>query len=322
MLQPDIELAGPEQVSAEDIGALNRLFAEAFTDRYHRDGMTGVRVPFLNAEVWRYAIEDAGEGAMLWRDDGGRLAAFNLVHQSGTEGWMGPLAVRPALQGSGVGSRVVEAGITWLERHGAAVIGLETMPRTVENIGFYSRLGFRPGHLTISLAKELDRTGAPEARGVRIPGDGGREHNRLVEGCRGLTDRLASGVDFTRQIRLTDELGLGGTTVLPGAAGPRGFAVWHQAALAHGRVADEIRVLKIVAEDLGAFTELIGSLEDQASALAGVNRVSLRCQTEYGEAYAFLVGAGYRVQWTDLRMTLASATPPGRAGIVMSNWEI
>ena len=31
---------------------------------------------------------------MVWRDDEGALVAFNIAHQSGTEGWMGPLAVR------------------------------------------------------------------------------------------------------------------------------------------------------------------------------------------------------------------------------------
>src|SRR3712207_7385576 len=43
---------------------------------------------------WRYAIEDAAEGAMLWRDERGDVVAFNVAHLSGVEGWMGPLAVR------------------------------------------------------------------------------------------------------------------------------------------------------------------------------------------------------------------------------------
>ena len=43
----------------EEIPALNAVFSEAFTERYRRDGMVGVRVPYLNPAVWRYAIEDA-----------------------------------------------------------------------------------------------------------------------------------------------------------------------------------------------------------------------------------------------------------------------
>src|SRR5690606_23501347 len=141
-LRPDRGIHGPERPTLRDIDALNRVFSESFTDRYARDGLTGVRVPHLNPLVWRYAIEDAGDGAMIWRDDDGTIAGFNMVHRSGTEGWMGPIAVRPELQGERLGTAMVRAGISWLEGQGARTIGLETMPRTVENIGFYSRLGF------------------------------------------------------------------------------------------------------------------------------------------------------------------------------------
>ena len=98
---------------------LNQVFSDAFTERYRRDGMVGVRVPFLNPAIWRYAIEDADAGAMLWRDDRGHIAAFNMVHRSGTEGWMGPLAVRTEYQGSGLGKEIVTRGVDWL-KHAAA----------------------------------------------------------------------------------------------------------------------------------------------------------------------------------------------------------
>ena len=53
---------------------------------------------------------------------------------------MGPLAVRDDCQGSGRGKQVVLAGVELLKRSGCRVIGLETMPRTMDNIGFYSRV--------------------------------------------------------------------------------------------------------------------------------------------------------------------------------------
>src|SRR6185503_14739103 len=105
----------------------------------------------LNPAIWRFAIAAAADGAMVWHDGSGAIVEFNMVHRSGTEGWMGPLAVRPDRQGEGIGALIVRAGMKWLQRQGAHTIGLETMPRTIENIGFYSRLGFRPGHLTVSM---------------------------------------------------------------------------------------------------------------------------------------------------------------------------
>src|SRR4029079_8151214 len=89
--------------------------------------------------------------ALLWRGDRDDIVAFNIAHRSGTEGWMGPLAVRPDWQGSGLGKEIVRSGMAWLRAQGAAVIGLETMPRTMDNIGFYSKLGFLPTRLTLTL---------------------------------------------------------------------------------------------------------------------------------------------------------------------------
>ena len=83
---PPEGVSGPHPLDEGRIDELNRVFSDAFTDRYHRDGMTGVRVPRLAEPVWRYAIGAAGEGACCWLDDAGMLAAFNLVHASGSEG--------------------------------------------------------------------------------------------------------------------------------------------------------------------------------------------------------------------------------------------
>src|SRR5438309_5731720 len=107
---PERQVYGPEPAGERDTDALNRVFADAFTERYRRDGMVGVRVPNLNPQVWRYAIDDGAHGAMLWRDARGEIAAFNMVHHSGAEGWMGPLAVRTDYQGTGAGKEIVERG--------------------------------------------------------------------------------------------------------------------------------------------------------------------------------------------------------------------
>src|SRR5438093_538741 len=86
---PERQVYGPEVAGERDTEDLNRVFAEAFTDRYRRDGLVGVRVPHLNPHVWRYALLDAGDGAMLWRDEAGRVAAFNIAYRSGAEaGWV------------------------------------------------------------------------------------------------------------------------------------------------------------------------------------------------------------------------------------------
>ena len=319
--RPASHIEGPYRAQLEDIPALNVVFSDAFTERYRRDGMVGVRVPNLSQKVWRYAIEDAAAGAMIWRDGNGRgdIAAFNMVHRSGVEGWMGPLAVRTDSQASGMGKEVVERGVAWLREHGARVIGLETMPRTMDNIGFYSNLGFIPGHLTVTLT--LDAALGDHAP-LLLSRLSGLEKKHAIEQCRLLTSRVMPGYDFTRELELTDRMTLGDTVLLGSASAPTGFAVFHTAPLVEGRPRDELRVLKLVLESRGDLPRLVGTLTDLSRRL-GTRRIAIRLQGDYPDVYRTLVGLGARVRWTDLRMSVhgwSETTPTD--GMVLSNWEI
>ncbi len=322
MSPPEDALRGPRVAREDDVTALNRMFAKSFTERYHRDGLIGVRVPQLNPQVWRYAIRDAGDGAMLWFDRDDRLVAFNMAHRSGAEGWMGPLAVRPDRQERGVGRAIVSAAIDWLIAEGATTVGLETMPRTVDNIGFYSRLGFAPQHLTVTLTSNVTRDEL-ESAAVRLKALPASERATTIGHCRERLRQSLPGYDYSREMNLTGEIGLGDTVVLGGPRGVAGFAVFHSAALPAGRPADELRVLKLFAESTASFLRVMAALEACAHA-EGLPRVAIRCQTGYEAAYATLVERGYRVRWTDLRMTLRGR-PEGRVPrgeILFSNWEI
>ena len=310
---------GPFTARVEEIGALNAVFSDAFTERYRRDGMVGVRVPNLNPQVWRYAIEDAAGGAMIWRDARGGIAGFNMVHRSGVEGWMGPLAVRMEHQGSGLGKEIVERGVAWLEREGAHVIGLETMPRTMDNIGFYSRLGFAPGRLTITLT--LDAASAE--RGPELLGRMSfRDREDQLVAARTLVDGILPGYDFTREIELTDSLALGDTVLLREGNDLVGFALCHTTPLVEGRVREELRVLKLVLADESQLDAMVRVLCDYAKR-SGTRRVAFRVQGDYGALYRRLITMGARVRWTDLRMALAGHDESRPAqGVVLSNWEI
>ena len=317
--RPAPRAQGPFEVRREDIPALNEVFSDAFTERYRRDGMVGVRVPFLNPAVWRYAIDDADGGAMLWRGVHGEIVAFNIAHRSGAEGWMGPLAVRPDAQGLGLGKAVVRAGVDWLRERGARVIGLETMPRTMDNIGFYSGLGFVPGRLTITVTIDAAPGAEPPVLLGRLPA---AERAAAVAACRALADAQMEGYDFTREIEITDQLSLGDTVLLRERGEPAAFALCHTVPLVEGRSREELRVLKMVLSSEEQLEPLARALADYARR-SGSRRVAFRVQGEYSGVYRRLLEMGGRVRWTDLRMTVAGhAEPRPRGGVVLSNWEI
>jgi GNAT superfamily N-acetyltransferase len=312
-------IEGPQRATVKDIAELNEVFSAAFTDRYRRDGLSGVRVPYLNPLIWRYAIEDAAEGALIWRDERGAVAAFNMVHQSGAEGWMGPLAVRADQQGHGVGKDIVTRGLTWLKNRQAKVIGLETMPRTMDNIGFYSRLGFVPGQLTVTLSHEAHRHDSSLELLSRFSP---AARDDAIGECRALLQTILPGSDYSREIALTADLQLGDTLLLREGATLVGFALTHAAPLVEGRTRDELRVLKLVLADergFSAFAKAIANYSRQA----GIRRVSFRMQAEYSGAYAQAVAMGMSVRWTDLRMALDGYRDRApAAGMALSNWEI
>jgi len=310
---------GPFRAKLDEIGELNQVFSDSFTERYRRDGMVGVRVPFLNPTIWRYAIEDAADGAMLWRDDRGHVVAFNMVHRSGTEGWMGPLAVRTEFQGSGTGKEIVTRGIEWLKSQGATVIGLETMPRTMDNIGFYSRLGFLPGRLTITTTLEASYGEVPTRLIGRLSPHACAD--ALAE-CRDLVQRLLPGYDYTREILLTSELGLGDTVLIYEGDRIVGFALAHTAPLVEGRAREELRVLKLVLEDTSRLDDLIRATGDFARR-SGTRRLALRLQGEYLAPFQRIIALGGHIRWTDLRMSLGGFEERRpTTGFVLSNWEI
>src|SRR5438270_9385849 len=247
----------PERVSVREITSLNAVFSEAFTERYRKDGMVGVRVPHLNPAVWKCAIADAEGGAMIWRNARDGIAAFNMVHRSGIEGWMGPLAVHPDYQGQGIGKMIVASGVEWLKKNGAKVIGLETMPRTMDNVGFYSTLGFVPGHLTVTVTLEAARAGI---QSVAMSSLNAHERELAVRQCRALLDQLAPGYDYTREIVLTAQHQLGDTLFVRKGFDVTSFAICHVVPLVEGRATEEIRVLKMVARSEADFDHLVTQL--------------------------------------------------------------
>ena len=309
-----------ERVSVREIASLNAVFSEAFTERYRKDGMVGVRVPHLNPAVWKFAIADAEEGAMIWRNARDGIAAFNMVHRSGIEGWMGPLAVHPDYQGQGIGKMIVASGVEWLKKNGAKVIGLETMPRTMDNVGFYSTLGFVPGHLTVTVTLEAARAGI---QSLAMSSLNAHERELALRQCRVLLDQLVSGYDYTREILLTAQHQLGDTWFVRKGFDVTAFAICHSAPLVEGRVTEEMRVLKMVAKTEADFDHLVTQLCAQARAKAS-RRVAIRVQGQYSDVYRRLMGRGARVRWTDLRMSVHdyAESRPANGGIVLSNWEI
>ena len=189
----------------------------------------------------------------------------------------------------------------------------------MDNIGFYSRLGFLPGRLTITMTLDAQQS----IDGARLFGrlSTRARDDALIE-CRDLVQRLLPGYDYSREITLTSDLSVGDTVLLYDGDRLVGFALAHTAPLVEGRAREELRVLKLALDDESRLEDLLRAVSDLARR-SGTRRVSLRVQGEFGSAYRRVIALGAHVRWTDLRMSLNSFEErrPER-GLVLSNWEI
>jgi len=189
----------------------------------------------------------------------------------------------------------------------------------MDNIGFYSALGFVPGRLTLTLTLDA----APATAAAPLYGRLRDSEKRAArEECAALLASLAPGYDYTREIELTDRLALGDTTLLRRGGRVTGFAICHSVPLVEGRAREELRILKLALERDEDLEEMVRALCDHARR-SGTRRIAIRMQGEHEAAYRRLVALGARVRWSDLRMSLAGhqERAPAR-GLLLSNWEI
>ena len=203
-------LDGPYQAGREDIPALNQVFSDAFTERYRRDGMMGVRVPFLNPAIWRYALDDAGEGRWSGVGERGEIAAFNMTHRSGTKAGWDPWRSDPTCRALASARRSCVPGSSGC---GAGRAGHRPRDDAEDDGQHRILLRARSGARAADADGDLDAAPAERAAPLlgRLP-QGDRDD--VVDGVPRARGRQMPGYDFTREIVLTDHLALGDTVLL------------------------------------------------------------------------------------------------------------
>ena len=102
--------------------------------------------------------EKATDGCFVTEEDG-RVVGFIFSRAWGGVGWFGTFAVLPSYQDHGIGKQLIAARLAYLRQDPDRVIGLETMPESPYNLGFYLRQGFHPHFPTFLLSKTLVPSG-------------------------------------------------------------------------------------------------------------------------------------------------------------------
>jgi GNAT superfamily N-acetyltransferase len=119
----------------EDVPALTRLINAAFM--VEQVVFDGDRVDDLGVRVYM------SSGTFLVAEDSGALAGCVYIEARGERSYLGLLSVQPALQGGGLGRRLVAAAESFARDAGSRFMDLRVISARGEQLlPFYERLGY------------------------------------------------------------------------------------------------------------------------------------------------------------------------------------
>lgn len=136
-----------------------------------------------------------------------KVVGYNFIHQCGSFGWFGSFGVHPKYQGKGVGKALIVETIKILkDDQKVSTIGLNTMPASQYNVGFYMSLGFTPHKLSLNLVKNINSSKVLEGpNGYNLEQlDVSEETNylHLKNSLQEMANKIFNGFDLTSELNL------------------------------------------------------------------------------------------------------------------------
>jgi len=269
-------------------------------------------------------LERDPEGCFVTESDG-RVIGFIFSRTWGSVGWFGTFAVLPDYQGTGLGKRLVTASADYLKQRPDRVIGLETMPESAYNLGFYLRQGFEGRFLSLQLVKALEAAGAQREDVLRWSRLEAAERDVALAQLRGITDRIRPGLDYSKEVLATQRNGSGDTLFLMADGRMVGACVVLLVGKREGEDADEATAHVSVLDPGETSVETLGALLSAAESLAaddGKRSMMVPVNTRHVRAVRWLLQLSYRVKRARVCMVLAGTDAgPETDGLVdLSLW--
>ncbi len=314
------------EMRLSDLPAVNRVLSKAFTSARIEEGYKNAFVPACHLSFLEMYLSGFPRGCFVMEYKN-NLIGYVFARLWGKVGWIGPVSIIPGHQGKKLGREVMRAAMNALQDAGAKVIGLETAPRNYRNLGFYSKLGFTPGKLTLDMIKRVPPVAKemlPSHFEMRYYSQADpAERARLLAAAETLArendPHLSAGEEMDRLDRFKY-----GDTVFVFAEGKLQACM-----LGHTETyfpEEPARYLKIILmlmkpewrELPGHAVALLCTWASQKS----LDTVCVRVPLRYGRAYRKLLGLGFRVFHAEMRMTLKghheTADPKS---FYLSKWE-
>ncbi len=279
--------------------------------------------PRTDENILSYLRSDP-EGAFVASDEFAGVIGVVFSHVWGATGWVGPLSVLPLYQARGLGKDLLRRSLTYLEDMGCVDIGLETMPENAINLGLYLRVGLRPESLVLVLGKKLEKEGLQEepVGGVSIErlSESSVQETLMTE-FRRISGALRLGLDYTKEIELTQEFELGDTIVATSRNRVIGFCVVHTKSK---RANVSGASMRVIAVDPAAKEDVIEPLLVTAELLAadaGAEEISIAVPSQCRRALDIAFSRGYSIGQTFERLMWMGSSGAGEKTYNLCTWS-
>lgn len=155
-----------EVATAADVEAIVGLVESAFRGEASRAGWT-TEADLLDGrrtgpDEIAAILAHPAQCILVGRDPAGGLLASVVLKRDGDAAWLGMLAVRPVLQGAGLGKRVVAEAEQWVRTNWQArCMRMTVIVQRSELIAWYERRGYRATGETAPFFYGDERFGLP-----------------------------------------------------------------------------------------------------------------------------------------------------------------
>jgi len=296
------------EMREEDTDTVRAVEVSAFGAWWKQLKGESVELPQRTQTIVR-ANRQKDPGGCFVAEEEGRVVGFVFSRTWGSVGWFGTFSVLPEYQGRGIGKQLIAASVDYLRRapQPGRVIGLETMPDSLYNLGLYLRLGFRARFLTFLLGKTLERSVAGDVDLPRWSVANAETQERWLADLRRATGQIQPGLDYSKEIISTARHNLGQTLVLTEGATVIGSStVWLESA--REGMDDEWATVQVLAlhpahTNVETFRALVEASEELARA-RGKQRLAMPVNACHTWALEQLLRGGYRIERALVRMVL------------------
>jgi ribosomal protein S18 acetylase RimI-like enzyme len=232
----------------------------------------------------------------------------------GALGWLGVFGLHPDCQGQGIGRALLRAGVNYLQSAGCKTIGLETMPDSPYNVGFYTRLGFQLWFPTLLLHKNVEQPTKTPPFALFS-----QQENDALSTLTQISRAAWPGLDYASEAESARQYGWG-ETLLIGWPQTWAFAVVRTVPKREGsdEPVAEVLALAIHPQARQRLAEVLQAVETFA---VGQNapQINLCVNGVDGQTLQRALDYGFRVSRVRLRMVYESeyVCPPG---VDLSGW--